>query len=140
MRWNSWPVRALGHHLLTAALASSSRARAIWPGPALGARAEQAHVRRRAAAESRSRRPPYATPARPRPTMVEISTATNSAAPLNTSLIQLATPASESPVTREGQEEDGHQRADHVEPAGPIAVAPRNAAASACSVSLTVPT
>ncbi|GAC1316716.1 MAG: hypothetical protein NVSMB16_13460 [Acidimicrobiales bacterium] len=41
---------------------------------------------------------PQAMPARRRPMTVEMSTATNSAAPLNTSLTQFGTPASESPV------------------------------------------
>ena len=58
-----------------------------------------------------------ATPARLRPMMVEISTATKSAAPLNTSLIQLATPASERPVTVKARKKMADQGADHVEPA-----------------------
>ena len=57
--------------------------------------------------------------------MVEISTATKSAAPLNTLLIQLATPASDRPVTVKARKKMAIRVPMTLNRPGLMAVAPR---------------
>src|SRR5262245_30199051 len=86
-----------------------------------------------------ARVPAQSAGARRRPMSADTITATNSAAPLHTSAIQLSTPASENPVIVKARKKIATSVPTTLNRPGRIAVAPRNTADSAWRLSPTVP-